>query len=107
MGYEVKWHEDKVLKLKKTLYGFKQTLWAWYSHIDNYFLKNGFVKYPREYVIYAKIKESDDTFIVCLYVSDLIFTSNNSNIFEDFKQIMVKEFEMTNIGLMTDSGDTT
>ncbi|KAM1049416.1 hypothetical protein ACFX2C_028522 [Malus domestica] len=33
-GYEIKGHEDKVLKLKKTLYGLKQAPRAWNSLID-------------------------------------------------------------------------
>jgi len=101
MGYELKGHEDKVLKLNKVLYGLKQAPRAWYSRIDGYFLKNGFAKCPHEYAIYVKIKESGDTFIVCLYVDDLIFTGNNPKMFEDFKQAMNKEFEMTDIGLIS------
>lgn len=37
---------------------------------------------------------------VCLYVDDLIFTGNNPSMFEAFKQTMVQEFEMIDIGLM-------
>jgi hypothetical protein len=51
MGNKVKWHEDKLLKLKKVLYGLKHASRACYSHIDSYFLKNGFVKYSHEYPI--------------------------------------------------------
>jgi len=57
MVYEMKGYKDKVLKLNKVLYGLKQTLRAWYSRIDGYFLKNRFIKCPNEYVIYIKIKE--------------------------------------------------
>ena len=32
---------------------------------------------------------------------DLIFTGNNQKMFGDFKQVMIKEFEMTDIGLMS------
>jgi hypothetical protein len=39
MSYEVKGYEDNILKLNKTLYGLKQVSRAWYSHIDDYFLK--------------------------------------------------------------------
>jgi len=49
----------------------------------------------------VKIKESCDTLIICLYVDDLIFIGNKPKIFEDFKQTMIKEFETTDIGLMT------
>jgi hypothetical protein len=38
---------------------------------------------------------------VCLYVDDLIFTGNNPTMFENFKNNMVQQFEMTYIGLMT------
>ena len=44
--------------------------------------------------------KNGDILIVCLYVDDLIFTSNNLSLFEDFKKAMTKEFEMTDIGLM-------
>ena len=101
MGYEVKGYEDKVLKLNKSLYGLKQALQAWYCHIDGYLLKNGFVKCPHKYVIYVKIKESGDTLIVCLDVDDLIFTRNNPKMFIDFKQAMIKELEMTYIGIIS------
>jgi hypothetical protein len=93
--YEVKGHENNVLKLNKALYRLKQAPRAWNSHIDGYLLKNGFVKCPHEYVIYIKIKESGDIFIVCLYMDDLIFIENNSKMFGDFKQVMIKEFGTT------------
>ena len=96
VGYEVKGHEDMVLKLNKALYGLKQAPRAWYSCIDGYFLKNGFVKCPHDYAIYVKIKEIGDTFIVCL-----IFTRNIPKIFGNLKQTMIKEFKMMNIGLIT------
>ena len=37
---------------------------------------------------------------VFLYVDDLIFTGNNSSMIKEFKTLMEKEFEMTNLGLM-------
>ena len=39
--------------------------------------------------------------IVCLYVDDIIFTGNNPCMFNDFKKVMTKEFEMTDIGEMS------
>ncbi|KAE8673808.1 hypothetical protein F3Y22_tig00111772pilonHSYRG00252 [Hibiscus syriacus] len=98
-GYEVKGHEDKVLKLKKTLYGLKQAPRAWNSRIDKYFQENGFNKCPYEHALYIKIKDGD-ILIVCLYVDDLIFTGSNPNMFKEFKDVMMKGFEMTNMGLM-------
>ncbi|PRQ49434.1 putative RNA-directed DNA polymerase [Rosa chinensis] len=39
--------------------------------------------------------------LVCLYVDDLIFTGNNPRMFEDFMKAMIREFEMTDIRLMS------
>ena len=39
--------------------------------------------------------------IVCLYVGDMIFTGNNSQMFDEFKRMMAQEVEMTDIGLMS------
>ena len=39
--------------------------------------------------------------IVCLYVDDLIFTSNNSAMVNEFKREMANEFEMTDIRFMS------
>ncbi|PAM41459.1 hypothetical protein CEJ63_24880, partial [Acinetobacter baumannii] len=81
-GYEVKGHEDKVLKLKKALYGLKQAPRAWNNRIDKYFKENGFTKCPHEHALYIKFKDGD-VLIVCLYVDDLIFTGNNPSFFEE------------------------
>ncbi|KAM2853416.1 hypothetical protein FF1_024006 [Malus domestica] len=49
LGYEIKEHEVKVLKLKKALYGLKQEPRAWNNRIDKYFQKNNFIKYPHKH----------------------------------------------------------
>ncbi|KAK2411591.1 putative mitochondrial protein [Trifolium repens] len=99
-GYEVKGEEEKVLKLKKALYGLKQAPRAWNARIDKYFQEKNFIKCPYEHALYIKA-QGGDILIVCLYVDDLIFTGNNPTMFEVFKKEMTKEFEMTDIGLMS------
>ena len=101
MGYVVKGQEDKVLRLKKALYGLKQAPRAWNSRIDKYFQDTGFLKCPHEHALYVKTNKNGDMLFVCLYVDDLIFTGNNPKMFEDFKKAMTREFEMTDIGLMS------
>ena len=82
------------------MYRLNQALKAWYSRIGGYFLKNKFVKCLREYTLYIKIKESGDTLIVYFYMNDFIFIRNNSKMIRDFKQTMIKKFEMTGISLI-------
>ncbi|XP_042441388.1 uncharacterized mitochondrial protein AtMg00810-like [Zingiber officinale] len=99
-GFIIKGQEEKVYKLKNALYGLKQAPRAWNSIIDEHFIKEGFTKCPYEHSLYLKKNSYGDILLVCLYVDDLIFTSNNISMIREFKQSMEKEFEMTDLGLM-------
>ncbi|XP_058106380.1 uncharacterized mitochondrial protein AtMg00810-like [Magnolia sinica] len=48
-----------------------------------------------------KVNKNEDTLLVCLYMDDLIFTGNNLSMFKGFKESMIREFEMMDIGLMS------
>lgn len=99
-GYVVKGQEGKVLRLRKALYGLKQAPRAWNTRIDKYFQEHGFTRCLSEYALYVKYTNGD-LLIVCLYVDDLIFTGNSQRMIDEFKKSMTKEFEMTDIGLMS------
>ena len=38
--------------------------------------------------------------MICLYVDDLIYTGNDRVMFEKFKESMMLEFDMTDLGLL-------
>nr|KYP69546.1 Retrovirus-related Pol polyprotein from transposon TNT 1-94 [Cajanus cajan] len=99
LGYMKRGDEKKVLKMRKALYGLKQAPRAWNERIDGYFKKNGYEQCPYEHALYIK-KSGKDMMVVALYVDDLIFTGSNAKLIKEFKEIMMKEFEMTDLGLM-------
>ena len=80
---------------------WKQAPRAWYSRIEAFFLKIGFKKCPFEQTLFIQIREGGKILIVCLYVDDLIFTGNNEDMFLEFKNSMMKEFDMTDLGRMS------
>ena len=86
LGYSVKGQEDKVLKLKKTLYRLKQAPRMLNSIINKYFLDNGYLRCPYEHYLSIKTIAHRDTLVVCLYVDDLIFIENCASMFEDLKK---------------------
>jgi len=43
-GFEVQGKQNQVCRLKKALYGLEKAPRAWYTRINNYFLKFGFQK---------------------------------------------------------------
>ena len=60
LGFVVKNHEDKVMRLKKDLYGMKQARRAWNSCIDNYFQDNELTPCLHEYALYIKVHTNRD-----------------------------------------------
>jgi hypothetical protein len=98
-GFVVKGEEEKVCKLKKALYGLKQAPRAWNSRIDGYLSQKRFTRCPYEHALYVKKSLQGRVMFVCLYV-DILFTGDDSTMTQDFKQSMVKKFEMTDLGLM-------
>ena len=99
-GFSIKGHEDKVYLLKKALYGLKQAPRAWYSRIDDYLLSLGFTKSLSESTLYVQHLNAE-ILIVSLYVDDLLVTGSNATFIGEFKQNMMKVFEMTDCGEMT------
>ena len=67
--------ENLVCKLTKALYGIKQTLRAWYYHLDKYLQQQGFTKGSADINLYTKI-EGDKLLIVVVYADDINFCSN-------------------------------
>ena len=99
-GFVKNEEKDKVYLLKKALYGLKQAPRAWYSKIDDHLLSIGFKKSLSEATLYVK-HQSNEVLMISLYVDDLLVTGNNAGMIQEFKQEMMKVFEMTDLGLMT------
>lgn len=99
-GYEVKNEELKVYKLNKALYGLKQAPRAWFSRIESYFLKEGFEKSDSEQTLFTKVNKQGKHLIISLYVDDLIYTGDDEGMMCEFKNSMMNEFDMTDLGKM-------
>uniref|UniRef100_H3G6E3 Reverse transcriptase Ty1/copia-type domain-containing protein n=1 Tax=Phytophthora ramorum TaxID=164328 RepID=H3G6E3_PHYRM len=75
-GYVDEDHPDHVCKLKRSLYGLKQSPRMWNQTIDDFMLKLGFKKCESDLCIYLK-RDGQDMIFVALYVDDLILASSN------------------------------
>jgi len=61
-GFEVQDQKTHVCKLKKALYGLRQTLRAWYERIDDYLMKLGFTKSEVDLKLYFKVEKEKPHF---------------------------------------------
>lgn len=100
-GFEIKGSEEKVYRLNKALYGLKQAPRAWNRRIDGFLMKLGFLKCTTEHGVYIKGSNTTNLTVVCLYVDDLLVTGNNETEIANFKGEMMREFEMTDLDLIS------
>ncbi len=90
-------HPNLVYRLKKTLYGLKQTPRAWSDKIGQYLLTSGFQTSNVDYSLYVK-KTNREIVIIVIYVDDLIITRNSDADIFDLKKLLKQMFEMKDLG---------
>lgn len=98
-GFIIQGKEENVYKLKKVLYGLKQSLGAQYSKIGTFLRQNGSERSENELTFYVK-KHGKSILIVCLYVDYINHMSSSFFLIDEFKAYMKNKFEMTNLGLL-------
>jgi hypothetical protein len=91
---------DKVLKLKKALYGLRQAPRAWNVKLDKELIALDFVKSKLEHVVYRR--SSKNSFLLMgVYVDDLIISGPNVSDIKQFKSEMKKKFSMSDLSLLS------
>ena len=99
-GFEVKGSEVKVYKLKKGLYGLKQTPRAWNDKLNKIILSFAFTRCHKEPSVYKK-ELGGKLLIVAVYVDDLFVTVTCMKAINEFKREMASTVEMSNLGRLT------
>ena len=96
-GFVQEGQEELVCKLKKSLYGLRQSPRAWYEKIHQFFVDQGFKRSHADHSLYLK-QTSSFLLIVLIYVDDLIILSSDMRVMEELKCRLKDEFEMSDLG---------
>jgi hypothetical protein len=99
-GYIKVGEEDKVLRLRKALYGLRQAPRAWNAKLDDSLSSLGFKRCPSDYAMYRR-GSGDSLLIVGVYVDDLVITGMNTKEIDKFKQQMTELFSMSDLGKLS------
>ena len=88
-----------VCKLKRGLYGLKQSPRIWNFNIDTFLKECGFKACGPDHCFYVMWTSGDKLFIiVVLYVDDLIITSNSDPLMSEFKAKLCEKYKMKDLG---------
>jgi hypothetical protein len=96
-GFQDPHHPHHVYKLKKALYGIKQTPRAWYERPTTYLLAKGFTKGLADWTLFIT-NQGTHKLIAQIYVDEIIFGATLDSLAHEFSEEMKQEFEMSMIG---------
>ncbi|CAI7798834.1 unnamed protein product [Closterium sp. NIES-53] len=91
---------DRVYKLKRTIYGLKQSTRAWYTRIDEHLLSLGFVRSECDHALYVLNKDEKKLFLL-LYIDDLLLVSDSKTLVADVKTKLAAKFSMRDLGAVS------
>ncbi|MCF7184084.1 hypothetical protein L3H42_11345, partial [Corynebacterium sp. MC-13] len=93
-GFQVPEKEDYVCKLKKSLYGLKQSPRQWYKRFDGFMIEIGYNRSPYDYCVYHSELKSSSYIYLVLYVDDMLIAAENKSDIQRLKGLLSAEFEM-------------
>lgn len=96
-GFVLKSTENKVCKLKKAVYGLKQSSRAWNKRVDEVLLEIDYSKSKYEPCLYIK-KCHESITVVALYVDDFFIFGNNMPEIEFLKGHLCSYFKIKDLG---------
>ena len=89
-------NSNKVCKLKKSLYGLKQSPRAWFDHFTKAMKKYRFSQFQVDYTLFVKHSSKERITILIVYVDDIILTGDDEK--EMDSKFLAKEFEIKDLG---------
>ena len=90
--------EHLVCKLKKSLYGLKQSPRQWYKQFDSYILQIGYMRCEYDCCVYVKSIDDGSFIFLLLYVDDMLIAAKNMVDVNKLKSLLSREFDMKDLG---------
>eukprot|EP00253_Pinus_taeda_P006104 PITA_06104 len=96
-GFAVKGKKELVCKLKKYLYGLKQSPRMCYQKFDTFIQGLCFTRSKVDHCVYFKLI-GDCVIYLALYVDDMLLVGNDKEIIQDLKSQLSSKFDMKDVG---------
>eukprot|EP00253_Pinus_taeda_P028582 PITA_28582 len=93
-------HRNKkfVCKLKKSLYGLKQSPRQWYKKFDSFMLSQNYIRSEYDHCVYFKQLNNGMFIILVLYVDNMLLASKSIVEINMLKAQMARTFDMKDLG---------
>ena len=88
---------NKVCRLKKALYGFKQTPRAWFGRLTQAMVSLGYRQSQGDHSLFIKHSQNGKLTLLLVYV-DMIITSDDEIEKQTLRERLTTQFEMKDLG---------
>ena len=92
-------HYRKVCKLRKLLYGLKQSLRAWFGRFTKSMRSFGYHQSNSDHTLFLKKQHGKITALI-VYVDDMVVTGNDPDERKALQSYLSSEFEMKDLGYL-------
>ena len=97
-GFTQHRQEHLVCKLKKSLYGLKQSLRQWYKRFNSYMIRIGYKRCEYDFCIYVKSLDDGSYIFSLLYVDDMLIVEKSMSKVNKLKILLSREFYIKDLG---------
>ncbi|BBH02385.1 hypothetical protein Prudu_012927 [Prunus dulcis] len=95
-GIPVTSKEGMVCKLRKSLYGLKQSPRAWFGRFTASMRKSGYIQSNSDHTLFMKHRKGKLTALI-IYVDDMIVTGDDQAEIQSLQKYLASEFEMKSL----------
>ena len=92
--------DGRVLKLKKSLYGLKQSGRNWNNLLQSFLVNQGFTQSLNDYCVFIKNYQGSYLLII-VWVDDLLIAASDIQILSEMKKSLAEKFRMKDLGKLT------
>ena len=96
-GLENSSNNKLVCKLKKSLYGLKQSPRAWFDRFAKTVISNGYHQCQADHTLFVKANSGGKIAILIVYVDDIILTGDDLEEIINLKKMLATEFEIKDL----------
>jgi hypothetical protein len=100
LGLEDSSSAGKVCKLKKVLYGLKQSLRAWFEQFSGAMQRFGYKQSQADHTLFIKHSSQGKVTASIMYVDEIVLTGNGDGEMQNLKHRLANEFEIKDLGTL-------
>lgn len=93
-------HLGKVCKLRKSIYGLKQSPRVWFSHFAKVITTKGYTQGQTDDTMFFRYSAQGKMSILIVYVDDIILTGDDYSEMENLKSYLNTKFQLKDLGSM-------